>query len=111
MVNYVVKFCPRCGGPMMPVKKDNEVFFKCSRCGYEVKATKKDLEKYGLKYQVESSKRVVTAKATESKASGLTPEEREMLQEYYEIFLEEFAAEEGEAGEEIKSAIMLPHHG
>jgi len=75
----VVKFCPRCGGPMMPTKKNGEVFFKCNKCGYEVKATKKDLEKYGMKYQVESSKRVVTAKATESKASGLTPEEREML--------------------------------
>jgi DNA-directed RNA polymerase subunit M len=99
VVKPVVKFCPRCGGPMMPVRKDGEVFFKCSKCGYEVKATKKDLEKYGMKYQVESSKRVATARATESKASGLTPEEREMLQEYYEIFLEEFAAEEGESGE------------
>jgi len=93
----VVKFCPRCGAPLVPVKKDGEIILKCNRCGYEEKAKKGD--KYDVKYQVEASKRVVTAQATEARESKLTPEEREMLREYYEVFLEELEQEEAESGE------------
>lgn len=93
----MVKFCPRCGGPLVPVKKDGEVVLKCNRCGYEEKTKKGG--KYGVKYQVEASKRVVTAQATEARESKLTPEDREMLREYYEVFLEELEQEEVESGE------------
>lgn len=92
----MVKFCPRCGTIMVPTKKDDSYFFKCPRCGFEEKASKKDLERYGMKYVVDSSKRVATAKATEAKAAGLSPEDREMLQEYYEVFLETMKEEESE---------------
>ncbi|MEM2024769.1 MAG: DNA-directed RNA polymerase subunit M [Desulfurococcaceae archaeon] len=92
----MVKFCPRCGSIMVPTKKDSEVYLKCNKCGFE---TKKKSEKYTVKYQVESAKRVATAVASEAKETKLTPEEREMLSEYYEIFLEEFERESEESEE------------
>ncbi|WP_440060261.1 DNA-directed RNA polymerase subunit M [Thermogladius sp. 4427co] len=85
---------------MVPVKKESNgkeyYVLKCPRCGYEEKASREDLDKYGIKYVVESSKRTVTAKATEAKQTALSPEEREMLQEYYEILLESMREEETE---------------
>ncbi|MEM1628360.1 MAG: DNA-directed RNA polymerase subunit M [Desulfurococcaceae archaeon] len=87
----MVRFCPRCGSLLVPFKKEGNIYLKCSKCGYE---TKSGGTTYGMKYQVESSKRVSTAKATEAREAKLSPEEREMLQEYYEVFLEEFAQEE-----------------
>ncbi|ADV65537.1 DNA-directed RNA polymerase subunit M [Desulfurococcus mucosus] len=94
----MVKFCPRCGGPLVPVKKDDEVVLKCNRCGYEAKTDVKK-ERYGVKYQVDASKRVVTAQATEAKEAKLSPEEREILREYYEVLLEELEQEESESEE------------
>ncbi len=80
---------------MIPVKKGNEIYLRCTRCGYEVKADKKTAESYRLKYQVEKEKRVITSKATVARKATLSPEEREILKEYYEVFLETFQEEEG----------------
>ncbi|MEM0002442.1 MAG: DNA-directed RNA polymerase subunit M [Desulfurococcaceae archaeon] len=92
----MVKFCPRCGSIMVPVKKEGKVYMKCNKCGYETIEKEKT---YGMKYQIESTKRVATAVASEAKERKLTPEEREMLNEYYEIFLEEFEREPEESEE------------
>lgn len=81
---------------MVPVKKDNKVYLKCNKCGYETPAKEK---KYGITYHVESTKRVATGVAGEARDTRLTPEEREMLSEYYEIFLEEFEREASESEE------------
>lgn len=89
----MVKFCPRCGSILVPTRKDNKIYLKCNKCGYETLEKEK---KYGMTYQVESTKRVATAVASEAKELKLTPEEREMLSEYYEIFLEEFQRESSE---------------
>lgn len=99
LVNIMVKFCPRCGGPMLPVKKEDGIYLKCARCGYEIKADKKTAELYRMRFQVDRGKRVLTSKATEAKKLALSPEEREILREYYEVFLETFQEEEG-GGEE-----------
>lgn len=90
----MVSFCPRCGSIMVPVKKSGRIYLKCNKCGYEM--VEKEKKKYALRYQVEEAKRVTTAVASEARESRLTPEEREMLSEYYEIFLEEFEREPGE---------------
>jgi DNA-directed RNA polymerase subunit M len=82
---------------MVPVRVEgNYVILKCTRCGYEIKADKKTMNSYRIRYQVDKEKHVVTSKAVEARKTGLTPEEREMLQEYYEIFLESFQEESGE---------------
>ncbi len=84
----------------MPYKKGNEVYLRCIRCGYMIKADKKTLESYRLRYQVEEDKRVRTSKATEARRLALSPEEREILKEYYEVFLETFQEEEMESSSE-----------
>ncbi|MCC6053789.1 MAG: DNA-directed RNA polymerase subunit M [Thermosphaera sp.] len=90
----MVKFCPKCGSIMTPVRRDGKIYMKCSRCGYEVEVKEKEGRKYSVTYQVEANKRVATAVAGEAKERKLSPEEREMLSEFYEIFLEEFEKEE-----------------
>ncbi len=81
---------------MIPKGVENgRLILKCVRCGYEIKVDKKITNDYRLKFQVEEDKRIFTSKATEAKELGLSPEEREMLQEYYEVFLESFQEEEG----------------
>uniref|UniRef100_A0A7C4D7P2 DNA-directed RNA polymerase subunit M n=1 Tax=Staphylothermus marinus TaxID=2280 RepID=A0A7C4D7P2_STAMA len=93
----MVKFCPKCGGPLIPKSSgENNLVLKCNRCGYELKADKNDVDRYRMKYQVEAGKRIQTSKAVEARKSSLSPEEREMLQEYYEIFLESFQEETSE---------------
>jgi len=82
---------------MTPIREGNTVYLKCSKCGYKVKS--QGYKKYNIKQQVEPSKRVLTAVAGEARESGLSPEEREMLREYYEVFLEEFERSEGEESE------------
>jgi len=80
---------------MVPVRsEDDYVILKCVKCGYEVKSDKKSSNDYRIKFQVDAGKRIQTAKATEARVITLTPEERELLQEYYEIFLESFEEEE-----------------
>ncbi len=80
---------------MVPVKSGGKIYLQCSRCSYRIEMDKSTREKYRISYEIEEEKRVATAKATKGVKRTLTPEEREMLQEYYEVFLESFEAEEG----------------
>jgi len=92
----MVRFCPVCGGPLIPKGSEGElIVLKCTRCGYEVKVEKSSTS-YKLRFQVESGKRVATSKAVEARKTGMTSEEREMLQEYYEILLETLQEETSE---------------
>ena len=93
-----MKFCPQCHNLMVPVRKGEKYILKCRVCGYE-----KDILKqagYILRHQVESEKHVKTGKISEGKVKpARKEEEREMLQEYYEIFLETFTEEESGSSE------------
>ncbi len=82
---------------MVPTKTGKKIYLQCSKCGHRIEMDKSSREKYKISYEVEVEKRVATAKATKGVKRVLTPEEREMLQEYYEVFLESFEAEEGGA--------------
>lgn len=82
---------------MVPTRIGRKTFLQCSKCGYKIEMDRSARERYRISYEVEEEKRVVTAKATKGVKRALTPEEREMLQEYYEVFLESFEAEEGGA--------------
>ncbi len=81
---------------MVPVKdeKSGKNILKCTKCGYKVGLKNELINRYRLSQEIDFEKRVITAKATKSVKRALTPEEREMLQEYYEVFLESFETEE-----------------
>lgn len=84
---------------MIPVKENEKNYLKCTKCSYKIEMRKEEEKGYRIGYEVTEEKRVVTAKATEGTRRTLTPEEREMLQEYYEVFLESFEREESSEGE------------
>lgn len=93
----MVKFCPKCNSPLLPKKKSsNKIVLYCSRCGYVAKVKPDELERYKVTYVVDSSKRVQTSKATEGKKISLSEEDREILQEYYKVFLESLQEESEE---------------
>ncbi|RLF08694.1 MAG: DNA-directed RNA polymerase subunit M [Thermoprotei archaeon] len=96
-----MEFCPKCGKLLVPaVGKKGEVVLACKVCGY-TKSTGKAQKGYVWTERIDDSKRrravVVEASPTLEKHRR---EERELAQEYYEIFLESFneAVEEGGGG-------------
>jgi len=95
-----LKFCPKCGNLLVPIRKGEKLILKCRVCGHEEEATTKTIGKeYTIKHNVEEEKRVKTSKVSEPPRPIRREEEREMLQEYYEIFLETFTEEESGAEE------------
>jgi DNA-directed RNA polymerase subunit M len=95
-----VKFCPKCGGVMVPVKKGKKVVLKCTKCGYEMSIGRKEKEKYVLKEKISEKERLkTTSLVSQPSRFGLSEEEKEqMLEDYYEIALE--LMQEEESGEE-----------
>lgn len=82
----------------MPVKKDDKVILKCKSCGFE-----KDLEKsesYKIVQQVEEGKRRKMLIVEEPVKIKRKEEEKELMAEYYKVFLESYEEEEIEESEE-----------
>jgi len=80
---------------MVPVIVDGKRLLKCRVCGYVEEIT--EGKEYKLSKPVEEAKRVRTGRVSVPAKPLRREEEREMLQEYYEIFLETFTEEsEGE---------------
>jgi len=82
----------------MPVKKDDKVILKCKSCGFE-----KDLEKsesYKIVQQVEEGKRRKMLIVEEPVKIKRKEEEKELMAEYYKVFLESYEEEETEETED-----------
>ncbi len=89
-----MKFCPKCGNLMVPIRRNEKTILKCRVCGYEEEV--KTSVDYKLTHSIEENKRVITSRVSEGAGKPLRrEEEREILQEYYEVFLETFSEEEG----------------
>ncbi|RLF09674.1 MAG: DNA-directed RNA polymerase subunit M [Thermoprotei archaeon] len=92
-----MEFCPKCGKLLVPAaSKDGEVVLACRVCGY-TKPISKSQKGYVWTEKIDDSKRRRTAVIEGSPTlEKQRKEERELAQEYYEIFLESFneAAEE-----------------
>ncbi|MFP3194773.1 MAG: zf-TFIIB domain-containing protein [Caldivirga sp.] len=52
-----MKFCPKCGTAMVPVKKGGTTYLRCPKCGYEEKVAKKDRKSFVEKSVVNEGKR------------------------------------------------------
>lgn len=65
-----MKFCPKCGSIMVPVRKGNVVYLKCRKCGYEERLSKKEKASFVEKSVIEEEKHVkvpiVKSEATQS---------------------------------------------
>lgn len=92
-----MRFCPKCGGLMVPAKRGKESYLRCTKCGYEVKAS--GLSEYRVSENVSSEERIVTtSKVSEGAGRRLRSREEHLqeLEEYYEVALELLQEEFGE---------------
>lgn len=101
-----MKFCPKCGGVMIPTKKDGKEILKCTKCGYEMELTAKVKKEYNVKEQKDKNSRVLTTSLVSDKGERKLEEEQleQEREEYYkEVGLEllrEELSEESESDEE-----------
>lgn len=91
-----MEFCPSCGKLLTPSTGKEGAVLVCKVCGF-AKPAEEAQKKYVLTERVDGAKRkkavvVVTSPTLERQKR----EERELAQEYYEVFLEAFT----EAGED-----------
>jgi len=93
-----VRFCPKCGGIMLPVREGGKTILKCQRCGYTIVPDKKELETYKNVAKPDEKAKVISTKIV-SKARRVGRANKEELEQaredYYEFVLEQI----GEYGE------------
>ncbi|MEB2792691.1 MAG: transcription elongation factor [Caldisphaeraceae archaeon] len=86
-------FCPKCGGVMIPIKKNGKIILRCTKCGYEMKATEKAMKEYTNINKTTEKEKVLTTKTIgqeESTNNEETKEEFEQAkEEYYELVLDQ----------------------
>ncbi|MEM0015368.1 MAG: DNA-directed RNA polymerase subunit M [Zestosphaera sp.] len=93
-----MKFCPKCGTMLMPVKEGDKTYLVCPRCGY--REVLKERAKYKLESKTSNERRVKTTSVVSSEGEKLRKSE-ELEQEkenYYEIFLDLMSEEEEGGG-------------
>ncbi|MGA2573983.1 MAG: hypothetical protein ABSF36_07310 [Candidatus Methanomethylicaceae archaeon] len=93
----LVEFCPKCGKLLIPTKKEGKIFLLCRNCSYEKPAS--ESKGYKIVQPVDEGKRRKTLVVEEpqiKKGKKKTEEERELMADYYEVFLENFQEEGGE---------------
>ncbi|MEM0188413.1 MAG: RPA12/RPB9/RPC11 RNA polymerase family protein [Saccharolobus sp.] len=102
-----MKFCPKCGGLMVPAKKDGKEILKCNKCGYEMELSEKEKKEYSIKEKKDKSNKVLTTSiVSEKEGRNLSEELEHEREEYYkevglELLREEFeGSEEGEESRE-----------
>jgi DNA-directed RNA polymerase subunit M len=92
-----MKFCPRCGGLMVPVKKEGKVYLKCQRCGYEEELKSSDTKSYVDKKSVEKKSAVIVESYKEEEPSE---EEKELKEDYVKQLLDNLYETESEQEED-----------
>ncbi len=98
-----MKFCPRCGGLMVPHKKQGKAFLKCTKCGYEMETTISVAKEYQLKTGVSAEAKVLTTSLISEPPKRRLRRKEEYEQEreeWYEIALEIMQSEEASGEEE-----------
>lgn len=95
-----MEFCPNCGKLLIPSKKEEKIYLICRHCGYEKPAS--ESKGYKIVQPVDENKRrktVVVEGEPPIKGRKRKEEERELMADYYEVFLENFQEEGSEAEE------------
>jgi DNA-directed RNA polymerase subunit M len=94
-------FCPKCGGVMIPIKKDGKVIMKCTKCGYEMEAPDKAVKEYKSVTKAAEKEKVLTTKTVGQEQDVNKEENKEELEQakedYYELVLDQM----GEYGDQV----------
>lgn len=89
-----MRFCPKDGTLMVPVKKDGHTVLRCPKCGHEVRLTERDKKEYSVKTIVSEDKKRGVMTAAEASAEI----DKEELEELRKQLLENL--QEGEEAED-----------
>ncbi|WP_281086581.1 transcription elongation factor [Caldisphaera lagunensis] len=94
-------FCPKCGGVMVPIKKNGKVLLRCTKCGYEMEATSNAVNEYKSVSKTAEKEKVLTTKTVGQEENVNSEENKEELEQakedYYELVLDQM----GEYGDQI----------
>lgn len=92
-----MEFCAKCGKLLIPSKKDDKIYLVCRSCGLEKPAS--ESKGYKIVQKVDEGKRRKTLVVEEPQIKGRKKkeeEERELMADYYEVFLDNFQEEGAE---------------
>lgn len=91
-----MEFCPRCGSILVPSVSKGKSYLTCRKCGYKREATAK--RGYVVREEVgkEKKEKLIVIEGAKEREKEKVEEERELLKEYYEIFLESMESGETE---------------
>lgn len=94
-----MEFCPKCGKLLIPDKRGEKTYLLCKSCGFEKPIT--ESKGYKLVQTVEEGKRRKTLIVEEPTkiVKKRKEEERELMADYYELFLENYEESSEEEGE------------
>jgi len=99
-----LEFCPKCGKLLIPDRRGEKTYLVCKSCGFEKLAS--ESKGYKIVQTVEEGKRRKTLIVEEPAkiVKKRKEEERELMADYYELFLENYeeTAEEESATEETE---------
>lgn len=88
-----MEFCPKCGSLLVPTSSEGKTFLICRKCGYKKEVTSK--RGYMVRGEVSNDKRekLLVIEGVRSREKEKVEEEREMMKELYEVFLESMESE------------------
>lgn len=89
-----MEFCPKCGSLLVPVSSGGKTYLICRKCGYKKEIVSK--RGYMVRGEVTEDKKekLLVIEGIKNREKEKIEEEREIIKEYYEIFLESMESEE-----------------
>mgnify|MGYP000138422488 CR=1 FL=1 len=89
-----MEFCPKCGSLLVPEREEGRIYLVCRKCGYKREARGEE-SKYRMREEVSEERRekLVVVEGVGRREREKIEEERELLREYYEVFLETMEGE------------------
>lgn len=91
-----MRFCPKCGGVMLPKNEGGKMLLVCRNCGYTIEVERKELTAHYRGAEKKEVKVLTTKTVSREQARKPSKEELEQAkEEYYELVLDQM----GEYGE------------
>ncbi|BCU67341.1 hypothetical protein HS7_07780 [Sulfolobales archaeon HS-7] len=97
-----MKFCPKCGGFMVPYKKEDKEYLRCTKCKYEMQISNKDKRDYNISENKSKNKILTTSLVSETNARENKDELEQEREEYYREVGLELLRDELEGDEETE---------
>jgi len=90
----VVEFCPKCEALLIPIKDKGKTYLVCRLCGYRKEIRSSEGYKSVLKVSEEKRSKITVMEETREISREDRERAKELMQEYYEVFLETMETEE-----------------